>query len=102
IDWQNPDILYSGSQKGLLKSVDAGQFWERLNIVIPPSAVPILAVAQDPINPDRLYYAAGNVVYRTFDRGQTWSVQPLPTTKKIKVLTIDPRSAGIIYAGIGK
>lgn len=100
MDGKNSDILYLGSKTGLLKSVDAGQTWQKVNIVIPPETVSIQSVALDPLTSSYLYYGAGNVIYRSRDNGQTWTVHPLATAKKIKTIAIDQRDSQIIYAGM--
>lgn len=100
MDQRNPNVLYSGSKHGLLKSGNAGQSWQRVNIVIPPESVPIQAIALDPLTSAYLYYAAGNVIYRTQDNGQTWSVHPLASTRNVNALAIDPKNPQIIYAGL--
>lgn len=102
MDNKNPNVLYLGAKYGLLKSVDAGQSWQKLNIVIPPESVSVSAIALDPLTSYFLYYAAGNVVYRTQDNGQTWTVHPIASTQKIKYLAINPQNPQIIYAGMGE
>ncbi len=102
MDNKNSNVLYIGSKVGLLKSVDAGQSWQKVNIIIPPESVSIMAVALDPVTSSFLYYSAGNVIYRSQDNGQTWTVNPIVTTKNIKTITIDPQNPQIVYAGIGE
>ncbi len=100
MDNRNSNVLYTGSQSGLLKSADGGQSWQRVNIVIPPNSVPVQAVALDPANAFFLYYAAGNVLYRSSDNGQTWTVRPVVSSKKIQVITIDPKNPDVLYLGM--
>jgi photosystem II stability/assembly factor-like uncharacterized protein len=100
MDNRNPNVLYTGSQTGLLKSVDGGTSWQRVNIVIPPNSIPVKAVALDPVDASALYYAAGNVLYRSSDNGQTWVVHPIATSKTIQVITIDPKDSNVIYLGL--
>lgn len=102
MDKKNPNVLYLGSKSGLLKSTDAGQSWQKVNIIIPPSSVQISAIALDPATSFFLYYAAGNVVYRTQDNGQTWTVHPINSVKKVTSITIDPQNPQVIYAGLGE
>lgn len=100
MDYKNPDTLYTGSKYGLLKSVDGGQSWQVLNIIVPPQSVTIQAVALDPIFSSFIYYAAGNVLYRSPDNGQTWTVHPIASSKKIQVITIDPKNLDVLYLGM--
>ncbi|HCX27760.1 MAG TPA: hypothetical protein DHI91_01305 [Candidatus Portnoybacteria bacterium] len=102
VDYQNPSVLYIGSDDGLLKSTDGGQGWQKMTIATPPSSVTIATLTLDPTISSALYYAAGNVIYRTKDNGQSWTVHPVATRKIIKVIAFDPRSPNVIYAGVGK
>lgn len=100
MDKNNPNVLYTGSKFGLLKSVDGGQAWQKVNIVIPPESVPVRAIALDSFTSTYLYYAAGNVIYRTQDNGQTWSVHPLNSGKNVQIIAIDPQNPLVLYAGM--
>lgn len=102
MDKKNPNVLYCGSESGLLKTSDGGQNWQKISIVIPPESVPISAIALDPLTSSSLYYSAGNVIYRTQDDSQTWSVHPINTVRTVKVISIDPQNPSIIYAGMHK
>lgn len=102
MDKKNPNILYCGSESGLLKSIDGGRNWQKVNIVIPPDSLPVSAIALDPLTSSSLYYSAGNVIYRTQDDGQTWSVHPLASGRTVKVISIDPQNPQILYAGMHK
>ena len=99
MDKKNVNVLYTGSKYCLLKSVDSGQSWEKVNIVIPPESVAIQSIALDSFTSSSLYYGAGNVVYRSYDNGQTWTVHPIETTKSIKNIVVDPRNPNILYIG---
>ncbi|MDD2753454.1 MAG: YCF48-related protein [Candidatus Portnoybacteria bacterium] len=102
MDNKNPEVLYVGSKSGLLKSTDTGQSWQRVNIAIPPSSVSVSAIALDPVTSFFLYYAAGNVVYRTQDNGQTWTLHPINSVKTVNAIAIDPQNPQVIYAGLGE
>jgi photosystem II stability/assembly factor-like uncharacterized protein len=100
MDKNNPNVLYTGSKTGLLKSSNGGQDWQRVNIVIPANAVQISAIALDPLTSTYLYYSAGNVIYRTNDNGQTWSVHPVVSDSVIKTITIDGSNPNVLYLGM--
>ncbi|MBU2036887.1 hypothetical protein KJ866_01625 [Patescibacteria group bacterium] len=102
IDKKNPNVLYLGAKYGLLKSVDGGANWEKVNIAIPPNSVPVSVIALDPLTSSFLYYAAGNVIYRTQDNGQTWTVHPVASAQTVKAIAIDPQNPRVIYAGMGE
>jgi len=100
MDNKNPNVLYTGSQTGLLKSSDGGNTWQRVPIVIPPNSIPIRAVALDPFASMSLYYSAGNVIYRSDDNGQSWTVHPINTSRYIKIITIDRSNSNVVYVGM--
>ncbi len=102
MDKKNPNVLYLGAKYGLLKSIDGGQSWQKVSIVIPPASVSVSAIALDPLTSFFLYYAAGNVIYRTQDNGQTWTVHPIASTQKVKYIAVDPQNPQVIYAGMGE
>jgi len=100
MDYRNPNVLYTGSKTGLLKSQDGGQAWQKVNIVIPPNSIPVKAVALDPVNSSYLYYSAGNVLYRSSDNGQTWTVHPIATLRAIQTIVIDSKNTEVVYLGM--
>ena len=102
IDKKNPDILYLGARSALLKSFDGGQNWQKVDIALPPNSVSVSAIALDPLTAANFYYAAGNVLYRTQDNGQTWTIHPVASGETIKVIAVDPQDPRIIYAGMGE
>ncbi len=102
MDKKNPNVLYLGVKSGLLKSLDGGQSWQKLSITIPPNSVAVSAIALDPLNSASLYYAAGNVVYRTQDNGQTWTVHPVASARTVRVIAIDSQNPQVVYAGVGE
>lgn len=55
---QNPQVVYLGTQDGLLKSVDGGETWKLLDNGIPTSNFLVWAVAMDP-NDNSFVVAAG-------------------------------------------
>lgn len=66
-----PDILYCGTEGGeVYKSVNKGLNWACVSRNYPfgaPTAIKI-----DPYNPDRVFTAANNRIYRTDNGGLTW------------------------------
>lgn len=93
-------VLLAAAADGLLRSVDHGLSWEKMNVVIPPESLPVLNVAFNSQNNNEIFFGAGGVVYKTVDAGQSWQVYPLKTTKKIRVLEINPNFPENILAGI--
>lgn len=100
IDLQRPDIIYAGSDYGLLATKDGGKTWQEVNIIMPPQSLPILSLAINQQNTDYLYYGAGSMLYRSLDQGQNWTVYELPSSRTIKFIAIDPFRPDLIYAGM--
>ena len=99
MDMVDPNVLYVGCRSGLLKSPDGGLSWQKVNIIIPPNSVPVTATV---VNGSALYYAAGHVVYRSWDNGQTWTSHPIATSQPAKVLIINQLQPNVLWVGIGK
>lgn len=90
--------LYLGSNYGLLRSRDGGNSFEPLPLIIPPEALPILAVAVDPRDQSHLLVSAGPQVYETFNGGETWSLVAVPGRGRITKLIFDHQNSKTIYA----
>ena len=100
IDSQRPNIIYSGSEYGLLTSKDSGQTWQEVAIVMPPESKPVLGLAIDPQNTDYLYYSAGSILYRSLDQGIHWTVHELDSNRKISKIVVSPHESGVVFVGI--
>lgn len=72
---QNPDILYAGTDKGVVfKSIDKGQSWKPCN----PQhnfGGSIYSVQVDPQDPNVVYCGGGVNLWKSTDGGETWKVQ---------------------------
>jgi serine/threonine protein kinase len=83
----NPNIVYAGSgfesdpdSKGMFKSIDGGQNWQRINVglaINPDTGYPyyIKSVAVHPTNPDIVFIATGAGLYQSSDGGQNWQLK---------------------------
>ncbi len=90
--------LYLGSSHGLLRSRDNGLTFSNPPLIIPPNALPILAVAVDPRNREHIAVSAANQIYVSRDDGATWAIVPSPSEKRITHLLIDAERPETIYA----
>lgn len=102
IDSKRPNIIYAGSEYGLLTTKNAGETWQEVNIVMPPESRPVLSLAIENDNTDHLYYGAGPVLYRSIDQGINWTVHGLASQRDIKAIAINPKNPQMIYAGMHK
>lgn len=103
LDQLNPSVIYLGTSFGLLKSANSGATFEHIkSLVIPPESLPILSIDINPQNSNIIYLSAANHVYRSEDNGKNWIVVTPATSKKIRILRIDPKNPKIIFAGTEK
>lgn len=102
MDARNPNILYSGSMYGILKSVDAGASWTSLNVPFPNKTLLISSIAVDPANSKVIYFGDGSYLYKSIDDGQSWQLIKVPTAKRIKSIEINKENSNIIYLGVHK
>ncbi|PLW93353.1 MAG: hypothetical protein C0591_14800, partial [Marinilabiliales bacterium] len=81
---QDPDILYIGTGDrdtwvafgiGVLKSVDGGETWEQTGLIyeLPQNAV-INKLLIHPLQPEILYAATNQGIYKTMDAAESWTL----------------------------
>lgn len=92
--------IYVGSNYGLLRSRNNASSFEAPPLIIPPDALPVLAVAIAPQNRRYIMVSAGGEIYRSKDSGETWEIMSGPTARKGKVrhLWLDAKNSETIYA----
>lgn len=59
----------------------------------------IVSIALHPSNPNILYVATNDAVYKTRDGGQTWERFPGFSARRVTTLSIDPQLPATVYAG---
>lgn len=91
-------VLYVGSNYGLLRSRDNGATFEAPQLIIPPEALPVLAGAVDPRDSRRIIVAVQDQLYESKDDGESWTIVPTPSQKRITELLIDREDSNVIYA----
>src|SRR3989440_8607184 len=102
----NSDVVYLGGNRGLYRSTDRGERWERLGFS--DEQAEVWSVLVHPVNPRTLYAGTSPVgVYRSDDGGETWRKLPnatLPDRIKMSFacrvmrLAVDPARADEVYA----
>ncbi len=125
IDPRNPDVVYAATlghlwdaneERGLFKTADGGQTWEKILYVNEDTGCTDLAM--DPQEPDILYAAMwqfrrspdfftsggpGSGLYKSTDAGQTWRklTKGLPEGELGRIaLTLAPSRPNVIYATV--
>jgi photosystem II stability/assembly factor-like uncharacterized protein len=93
----NPALLYAGTNGvGVYKSSDGGATWAQSSIGLPLADTARLVI--DPSNSAIFYLGASDGLYKSIDRGQSWSATELMTS--VKELVIDPTNPQTLYAGL--
>ncbi|HUJ15568.1 MAG TPA: glycosyl hydrolase, partial [Thermoanaerobaculia bacterium] len=84
------------------KTTDFGRTWTAMNSGVPGDEY-VMAVRQDPNDPDLLFLGAKNTVYVSFDGGAQW--QPLTLNlphAQVRDVQIDPRQGDVVIATHGR
>ncbi|MBI3305320.1 hypothetical protein HYZ80_03300 [Candidatus Parcubacteria bacterium] len=101
-DPNRPGTIYAGTNQGLKRSTDSGNTWSYFNLIVPPQALPITAVALPMSDPQTIYAGGGNFVFKSNDGGLTWQSVRLPTSRRIVALIADPIHSGTIFLGLAR
>jgi photosystem II stability/assembly factor-like uncharacterized protein len=97
-----PDTLILAAKAGLLRTTDAGEKWEQLNLLTPAGGAVIYSVAVDPKDANVIYYGTVTAFYKTLNGGVNWAPKKLPTSRVATQLLADRANPGVIYMGVTK
>jgi ligand-binding sensor domain-containing protein len=112
LDPSNPSTLYAGMSDGvgLFKSTDAGTNWAAANngltSFLPGGGSSILsaiwALAVDPSDPSTLYAGTRRGVFKSTDRGASWTAanNGLDFRWGVATLAVDPSNPSTLYVGL--
>jgi hypothetical protein len=96
IDPQLPTTIYAPTAAGAFKTTDAGWSWTPINAgltdVLTAYGVlaDVFALAIDPVAPATLYAATRVGVFKSFDRGGSWSRSGLFQQSPLASITLEP------------
>lgn len=98
IDRTNPDIVYAGTTKGLFRTANKGNSWERIGHSLPDPFVSSIVIHLT--QPSVLFIGGPGGVWKTTDSGRTWQAmnQGLATLN-IRALALSPQNVQTLYAG---
>lgn len=104
-DTLNSNIIYAGTEAGVLKSTDGGASWSWKTQGI---LYYVNSIVVDPNNSSVIYAVGGfgSVLYKSIDQGEAWQYVPLPIDPggapdtKIHTVLIDPTNSSIIYVAV--
>ena len=97
---KKPNILYAGGTGGLFITTDGGDMAAPHTKELTKG---VSAIAVAPGLPETAYVSVHlDGIFKTTDSGKPGSAQPNGSRKAGYRLVIDPRNAGVIYAGTSK
>jgi len=70
----NPDVLVVGTNRGVFRSMNAGDTWAQLQTAATPGLVNVESLAVDPRNADVIYAGTWYLPYKTIDGGNSWNI----------------------------
>ncbi len=98
-----PDHIYWISKFGILKSKNAGNDWDQIELITPPGSAQIYAFTVHPKNDKIMYYTATindrSTLYRSEDGGKSWITKRLPSGQFPTVLYAHPEQLDWVYLG---
>lgn len=101
IDNKDPLVIYITYLNLVLKTSDGGYTWEKLNTITPSLTAlgTIPQIKQIGMISDTIYYGAGNVLYKSDNKGITWSSYDIPIKGDVRYTVSDYTDSNIIYLG---
>ena len=98
IDRTNPDVVYAGTTKGLFRTADRGEHWERIGQTLPDLFISSLVL--HPVESSLVYIGGPGGVWKSLDSGKTWQAmnQGLATLN-IRALAMAPKNFQALYVG---
>ncbi|MEA1936667.1 MAG: YCF48-related protein [Patescibacteria group bacterium] len=101
MDSRNPLILYINYLNLILKTEDGGETWKKLNTLTPSKTAvgTIPQIKQIGIINNIVYYGAGNVLYKSDNRGVSWSSYDILIKGDVRYTVSDYTNQDVIYVG---
>lgn len=108
VDPSDANVLYAGTEKGVVKTTDGGNNWAQLPSELDSREVWALAI--HPTEPDILFAGTcPSAFFKTTDAGKTWKqldaeladeCEGVPIIPRVTTIIIDPEDHDTVYAGI--
>jgi photosystem II stability/assembly factor-like uncharacterized protein len=107
LDPTRPAILYAGTSGGVYKSVDQAGHWEKMNnglvspaILKSSRALNVTATLVDPYEPDTVYAATLEGLYKSTDAATSWvRIGQSLQDQMVFSMVLDRTRKGVIYLG---
>lgn len=100
IDPRNSSTIYVASEKGIMKTTDAGASWVLMNLPVSNQTLPVTAVTVHPDQSNTLLIAVGSTIFKTTNGGSTWESRKLGSEQRVRFIIIDPDAVNNIYLGM--
>ncbi len=98
IDRTNPDVVYAGTTKGLFRTANRGEEWQRIGQSITESFVSSIVI--HPSDSAILYVGGPAGVWKSADSGHTWqAINEGLASLNIRALAMEPNNVLTLYAG---
>lgn len=98
IDRTNPDIVYAGTTKGLFRTTNKGEQWERIGQSLTDPFISSILIR--PMGPSQLYIGGPKGVWKSSDGGKTCQTMNQGfATLNIRALAMNPKNPQLLYAG---
>jgi photosystem II stability/assembly factor-like uncharacterized protein len=98
IDRLNPDIVYACTTKGLFRTANKGQQWERIGLTLPDPFISSIVI--HPTESALLYVGGPGGVWKSSDSGKSWQAMNYGLdTLNIRALAMAPNNSQMLYAG---
>lgn len=89
--------IYYVSIYGILKSVNSGDSFEKIDLLTPPGSTRIYSFAVNPSNSAEIFYGTATTFYKSVNGGRQWQTKKLPTSRVAKGLVIDTTNPNVMY-----
>lgn len=104
-DPRQPQTLYAGTSGGVYKSIDGARNWHMINnglvaadVLKSSRALGVTRIKVDPHEPDTVYTATLNGLYKTTDGGQYWArIGESLSDQMLSDLILNPTHVHVMY-----
>jgi len=106
----SPEIIFAGTDKGLVRSDDAGKTWHQVDS--PMNDYTVWALAADPGDPNLMFAGTGTptpaALFRSSDAGKTWEKSSMEAAAecpnvgvpRVTGIAVDPMTHNDVWVGL--
>ena len=106
----SPEIIFAGTDKGLVRSDDAGKTWHQVDS--PMNDYTVWALAADPGDPNLIFAGTGTptpaALFRSSDAGKTWEKSSMEAAAecpnvgvpRVTGIAVDPMTHSDVWVGL--